>query len=53
MEFFDITTPLIDENGKPKPECFIPGDIHMTPDGYAAWKSVMAPVIVAAEKSFE
>ena len=43
--------PLLD--GQPKAECFIPGNIHMLPAGYALWKSVIAPVIVPAEKPFE
>ena len=53
MKFIDITEPLIGADGQPKAECFIPGDIHMLPAGYAVWKSVIAPVIVPAEKPFE
>ena len=53
MKFIDITEPLIGADGKPKAECFIPGDIHMLPAGYAVWKSVIAPVIVPAEKPYE
>ena len=45
--------PLIGADGQPKAECFIPGDIHMLPAGYAVWKSVIAPIIVPAEKPFE
>jgi len=53
MKFIDITEPLIGADGQPKEELFKPGDIHMLPAGYAVWKSVIAPVIVPAEKSFE
>jgi lysophospholipase L1-like esterase len=53
MKFIDITEPLIGADGQPKAECFIPGDIHMLPAGYAVWKSVIAPVIVPAEKPHE
>ena len=53
MKFIDITEPLIGADGQPKAECFIPGDIHMLPAGYAVWKSVIAPVIVPAEKTYE
>jgi lysophospholipase L1-like esterase len=53
MKFIDITEPLIGADGKPKEELFKPGDIHMLPAGYAVWKSVIAPVIVPAEKPFE
>jgi lysophospholipase L1-like esterase len=53
MKFLDITTPLIGPDGQPRAECFIPGDIHMLPAGYAVWASVIAPVVVPAEKPFE
>lgn len=53
MKFIDVTEPLIGADGKPKAECFIPGDIHMLPAGYAVWKSVIAPIIVPAEKPYE
>ena len=53
MKFIDITEPLIGADGKPRAELFIPGDIHMLPAGYVVWKSVIAPVIVPAEKPYE
>ena len=53
MKFIDVTSALLGADGKPKEELFIPGNIHMLPAGYAVWKSVIAPVIVPAEKSFE
>ena len=53
MKFIDTTTPLIGPDGQPKAECFIPGNIHMLPAGYAVWKSVIAPVLVPVEKPFE
>ena len=53
MKFIDTTTPLLGADGQPREELFKPGDIHMVPAGYAVWKSVIAPVIVPAEKPFE
>jgi lysophospholipase L1-like esterase len=53
MKFIDTTTPLIGADGQPRAELFIPGNIHMLPAGYAVWKSVIAPVVVPAEKPFE
>jgi lysophospholipase L1-like esterase len=53
MKFIDVTEPLIGADGKPKEELFKPGDIHMLPAGYVVWKSVIAPVIIPAEKPFE
>lgn len=53
MKFIDTTTPLLGADGQPKAECFIPGNIHMLPAGYAVWKAAIAPVLVPAEKPFE
>ena len=53
MTFLDTTTPLIGPDGQPRGECFITGDIHMLPTGYAVWKSVIAPILIPAEKPFE
>jgi len=53
MKFIDVTSPLLGADGKPKEELFKPGDIHMLPAGYAVWKSVIAPVVVPAEKPYE
>jgi lysophospholipase L1-like esterase len=53
MKFIDVTSALLGADGKPKEELFIPGNIHMLPAGYVVWKSVIAPVIVPAEKPFE
>jgi lysophospholipase L1-like esterase len=53
MKFIDVTSALLGADGKPKEELFIPSNIHMLPAGYAVWKSVIAPVILPAEKAFE
>ena len=53
MKFIDVTSALLGADGKPKEELFIPGNIHMLPAGYLVWKSVIAPIIVPAEKPFE
>ncbi len=53
MKFIDTTAPLLGPDGQPRVECFIPGNIHMLPAGYAVWKSIIAPVIVPIEQPFE
>lgn len=53
MVFIDTTSPLLAEDGTPKMECFIPGDIHMTQAGYDIWKKCVAPIIVPAESARE
>ncbi|MCX8510773.1 MAG: GDSL-type esterase/lipase family protein, partial [Chthoniobacteraceae bacterium] len=49
MRFLDTTSGLLDKEGKPRMECFIPNDIHMTAAGYEVWKSIVAPVLIPAE----
>ena len=53
IKFLDTTSPLLGPDGQPRPECFIPDDPHMTARGYETWVSVIVPVVVEAEKSFE
>ncbi len=49
MRFLDTTSALLGKDGKPRAECFIPNDVHMSPAGYESWKSIIAPVLVPAE----
>lgn len=49
MTYIDTTSPLLGPDGQPRAECFIPGDIHMTPAGYVRWTAAIAPVL-AKEK---
>lgn len=53
IKFIDITKPLIGADGTPIAECFIPGNIHMTPAGYEVWKAAIAPVVLPVEQPFE
>ncbi len=53
LTFIDTSSGLINDEGKPRMECFIPGDIHMTELGYDVWKKKVAPVVVKIEKLFE
>ncbi len=53
IRFLDTTTPLLTKGGKPREECFITNDVHMTPAGYEAWTSVVAPALIDGEIRFE
>ncbi len=53
MRFLDTTSPLLGPDGLPRPECFIPNNLHMLPAGYEVWRAVLAPVIVPAETPYE
>lgn len=43
VTYFDIATPMLGADGKPRPELFVRDGLHMTRSGYAVWKEVIAP----------
>lgn len=43
--FADVYTPMLGTNGQPRPELFVADSLHMTPQGYAVWKSVIGPLL--------
>ena len=43
--FVDIYTPMLGQNGKPKPELFRPDSLHMTQAGYDIWAQVLKPYL--------
>jgi lysophospholipase L1-like esterase len=43
--FVDVYTPMLGANGQPRPELFGADSLHMSPQGYAVWKSVIAPAL--------
>ncbi|KUF20678.1 SGNH/GDSL hydrolase family protein [Xanthomonas phaseoli] len=45
VDFVDIYTPMLDASGKPRAELFRADRLHMTADGYAIWRKVVAPVL--------
>lgn len=43
--FVDVATPLLDADGKPRPELFRPDQLHLSPAGYTIWKTVLSPLL--------
>lgn len=43
LVFADIDTPMIGDDGKPKPDLFAKDGLHLSPAGYALWKKVLSP----------
>jgi lysophospholipase L1-like esterase len=40
----DVFTPML-KDGKPRPELFGPDNLHMNPDGYKLWTSIIKPLL--------
>ncbi len=43
--YIDITTPMLDADGRPREELFIADRLHMNADGYAIWREAVAPAL--------
>lgn len=50
LEFADIDTPMIGDDGKPKPELFEKDGLHLNAEGYKVWAKVLRPLIAADGK---
>jgi lysophospholipase L1-like esterase len=42
LTYLDIATPMLDEDGKPKPDLFRDDGLHLNKKGYAVWSAVVA-----------
>ena len=43
VDYLDVYTPMLGADGQPRAELFREDMLHMTPDGYAIWREVVAP----------
>ena len=43
--FVDVSTPVLDAAGHPRPELYREDQLHMLPAGYAIWTKVLAPYL--------
>jgi lysophospholipase L1-like esterase len=39
--FINVFTPMLNAEGKPKPEIFVEDRLHLNADGYAIWKKIL------------
>ena len=46
VQFLDIATPMLLDDGSINPELFVDDELHMNAKGYAIWTSVIRPVLV-------
>ena len=45
VDFIDIHTPMLGADGQPRAALFGPDALHLNREGYALWKSVIAPYL--------
>jgi lysophospholipase L1-like esterase len=45
QSFIDVFSPMLGENGRPRPSLYVADSLHMTPDGYAIWRAQVAPYL--------
>jgi lysophospholipase L1-like esterase len=45
--FLDVFTPMLGSDGLPRGELFVKDGLHMTPEGYKLWTSLLAPLLEA------
>ncbi|PYP80737.1 MAG: hypothetical protein DMD35_03870 [Gemmatimonadetes bacterium] len=43
QSYVDVFTPMLDASGRPRPALFVSDSLHMTPAGYAIWRTQVAP----------
>ena len=43
--FVDVGTPMLGPSGRPRAELYRADSLHMTPAGYAIWRSTVGPVL--------
>jgi lysophospholipase L1-like esterase len=43
LDFIDVFTPMLDAAGQPRRELFRIDSLHLSREGYALWKSIIAP----------
>jgi len=45
QSFVDVGTPMLAPSGRPRAELYRADSLHMTPAGYAIWRSTVAPIL--------
>lgn len=45
LTFVDVSSALLDANGQPRDDLFMPDKLHLNKDGYAAWSKLITPVV--------
>jgi len=51
--YIDVATPMLGENGTPRPDIFLDDNLHMNDAGYDIWRAATRPILVEAEAPHE
>jgi lysophospholipase L1-like esterase len=46
LVFVDIDKPMLNDEGKPRPELYKTDGLHLTPEGYAVWTELVRPHLI-------
>jgi lysophospholipase L1-like esterase len=49
LDYIDIWQPMLDDNGKPRPDLFLGDGLHLNAKGYALWTSIVKPHLAKHE----
>lgn len=53
LTFIDVGAPMLNAEGKPRPELFKKDNLHMTRAGYEIWRDTVKPVLLKGELAAE
>ena len=46
LAYIDVATAMFDDGGELRPELFVSDGLHLSPEGYALWTSIVRPVLL-------
>lgn len=46
VEYLDVATPMLGEDGEPRPELFALDGLHLSDEGYALWTGIVKPALL-------
>lgn len=49
--YVDVATPMLGDDGEPRPELFVLDGLHLSEEGYALWTEIVRPVLLQAWSS--
>jgi len=51
VDYIDVFTPMLGQNGLPRPELFREDRLHLSSAGYALWRSIIRPFVRLPEQA--